>query len=146
MLRISKAEGGETWEIGNDGGRTALQFLANTLSEPKWFDNVVLRKALEEPLRWLGTYYLAAEKLGCGVDGLPYDPVARFHLRNGASMHRINVHGNHTTGGLQKSGGLMCNYLYSLSDLRSRHEAFMHSNPPGAFHRSEEVKATLEWK
>ena len=146
ILSIAKDKGGQPWEVGSDEGQAALRFLAETLSKPKWFDDMALREALTEPLQWLGTYYLAVEKLGCGVDGLPFDPVARFHLRNGASMHRLNVHGNPTAGGLQKSAGLMCNYLYSLPDLRSRHESFMGSHPPGAFHKSDDISTTLCWR
>lgn len=146
-LRVTAVENGRAgWEVGSDGGGAALAFLRDTLSSQRWYDDVPLREALREPLTWLGTYYLAQEKLGCGTDGLPFDPVARFHLRNGASMHRINAHGNPTAGGLEKSAGLMCNYLYSLPDLRDRHEMFVNSEPQGSFHMSSGVADTLVWK
>lgn len=146
LLSIATERGSHGWEVGSDGGQAALAFLASTLSDEQWYNDLSLREGLRDTLTWLGTYYLAREKLGCGTEGLPYDPVARFHLRNGASMHRINAHGNPSVGGLKKSAGLMCNYLYSLPDLRERHEAFIGSEPQGAFHMSSGVEDTLAWK
>ena len=43
------------------------------------------------------------------------DPVARFHLRNGAKFLRLNWMGNPSTPGLQSSAGLMVNYRYDAS-------------------------------
>jgi hypothetical protein len=45
-------------------------------------------------------------------DGEPDDSVARFHLRNGARLERINWLGNPSPAGLRQSAGLMVNYLY----------------------------------
>ncbi len=49
------------------------------------------------------------------------DPVARFHLRNGATFLSINWLGNPSTPGLQSSAGLMVNYQYGaqLSEIES---------------------------
>jgi hypothetical protein len=143
LLTLAESRGHASWQLGSDEGKAALSFLANTLSDHDWYSDRELREALRGPLQWLGTYYLACEKQGCGSVGLPYDPVARFHLRNGASMHRVNVHGNPSPGGLSKSAGLMCNYMYSLPHLRERHENFVGSSPPGEFHRSTAVTDTL---
>ncbi|MCU0761939.1 MAG: malonyl-CoA decarboxylase [Hydrogenophaga sp.] len=55
-------------------------------------------------------------------DGKPLDPVARFHLGNGARVERINWAGDPSAKGLKQSYGLMVNYLYDLKKL-DRHRA-----------------------
>jgi malonyl-CoA decarboxylase len=52
------------------------------------------------------------------------DPVARFHLDNGARLERIDMLGNVSRKGLKQSHGLMVNYLYDLDRIESCHEAF----------------------
>lgn len=60
----------------------------------------------------------AAEYLGrATVDGKPVDPVARFHLGNGARVERLNWAGDPSPKGLRQSYGLMVNYLYDLKRL-----------------------------
>ena len=52
------------------------------------------------------------------------DPVARFHLDNGARLERLNRLGNPSKKGLKQSHGLMVNYLYDLQKVEANHEAF----------------------
>jgi malonyl-CoA decarboxylase len=52
------------------------------------------------------------------------DPVARFHLDNGARLERINARGNMSAPGLKQSFGLMVNYLYDLEKVEASHEKF----------------------
>lgn len=52
------------------------------------------------------------------------DPVARFHLDNGARLERLNPQGNHGAKGLKQSCGMMVNYLYDLDKIEGHHEAF----------------------
>lgn len=52
------------------------------------------------------------------------DPVARFHLDNGARLERLNRLGNPSKKGLKQSHGLMVNYLYDLQKVEAHHEAF----------------------
>jgi malonyl-CoA decarboxylase len=52
------------------------------------------------------------------------DPVARFHLDNGARLERINSRGNMSARGLKQSFGLMVNYLYDLDKVEASHEKF----------------------
>ena len=60
----------------------------------------------------------AAHYLGQGLDDAkPLDPVARFHLGNGARVERLNWAGDPSTKGLKQSYGLMVNYLYDLKRL-----------------------------
>jgi len=52
------------------------------------------------------------------------DPVARFHLDNGARLERLNPHGNMSAKGLKQSFGIMVNYLYDLDKIEASHEKF----------------------
>ena len=57
-------------------------------------------------------------------DNLPNDPVARFHLGNGAILHKINLHGDRSKKGMAQSHGVMINYLYDLDVVEKNHELF----------------------
>lgn len=52
------------------------------------------------------------------------DPVARFHLDNGARLERLNPAGNVSRKGLKQSYGMMVNYLYDLDRVEACHDAF----------------------
>lgn len=60
-------------------------------------------------------------------DGWPNDPVARFHLGNGAVLEQLNFGGDRSEKGMAQSGGLMVNYLYDLKVVEANHEAFHES-------------------
>lgn len=53
------------------------------------------------------------------------DPVARFHLDNGARLERLNAQANLASKGLKQSAGLMVNYLYDLGRIETCHERFI---------------------
>ena len=57
-------------------------------------------------------------------DNLPNDPVARFHLGNGAILHKINLNGDRSEKGMAQSHGIMINYLYDLDIVEKNHELF----------------------
>ena len=57
-------------------------------------------------------------------DGLPNDPVAKFHLGNGAILERINLNADLSVKGISQSKGVMVNYLYNLDTLEENHEKF----------------------
>ena len=57
-------------------------------------------------------------------DGLPNDPVGRFHIGNGASLERINLNADLSEKGLSQSYGVMANYLYDLDVVEENHELF----------------------
>jgi len=71
-----------------------------------------------------GNYFLNSDR----SDGMPNDPVARFHLGNGASLEQINYLGDTSLNGLNLSGGLMVNYLYDLDKVEENHEAYTSEN------------------
>ena len=56
--------------------------------------------------------------------GTPADPVARFHLGNGARLERLNWLGDASERAIAQSHGLMVNYLYDLDDIEKNHEAY----------------------
>jgi malonyl-CoA decarboxylase len=93
-----------------------------------------LAPAAERALLALGAAYLAQ------VSTTPQgDPVARFHLDNGARLERINLRGNLSAGGLKQAAGLMVNYLYQLDKIEANHARFR----AGEVSRSREVAALL---
>ena len=75
-------------------------------------------RKLVEPLA--AAYFLIAKRAG----GRPVDPVAGFHLGNGARLERLNWLGDTSEKGMRDSAGLMVNYLYDLDDIERNHEAF----------------------
>ena len=75
-----------------------------------------LRAALER----LTLFYLAAAE----KDGRAIDPVAHFHLSNGARLERVNVFANMSRYGLRQSFGCMCNYFYDNARIVANHEAY----------------------
>lgn len=70
-------------------------------------------------------------------DGRPLDPVARFHLKNGASLGRINLDADISDKGLRQSEGVMVNYLYNLQKVVSNHEAYQSQQ---AVHTTAEIE------
>ncbi len=67
--------------------------------------------------------YLTEAKRGI----FPLDPVARFHLRNGARLERINPLGDLSDNGLRQSAGVLVNYRYVAAEVEANHEAFINS-------------------
>ena len=91
-------------------------------------ENAELAALLRPALMRLAAVYLFAEKR----DGKPVDPVARFHLGNGARVERLNWLGDTSAKGMAESVGLMVNYLYRLEDIEANHEAFASGGPIAA--------------
>lgn len=80
----------------------------------------VIQSSVYEALTRLCTHYLLKEKSG----ELAKDPVARFHLGNGASLHRLHGAADMSAKGREQSGGIMVNYLYDLGKIEVNHEAY----------------------
>ena len=68
----------------------------------------------------LCAWYLLHAKQGAE----PLDPVARFHLGNGAALERLNWLGDTSDSGMARSAGLMVNYVYRLEDVERNHERY----------------------
>lgn len=91
------------------------------LAHPDWHDRPQLAEALREPLLRLCARYLLRERTS---SGRALDPVAHFHLTNGARVERLNWQGDVSPKGLQQSAGIMVNYVYRLADIEANHEAY----------------------
>ncbi len=91
-----------------------------TLISGEWQKDPGASAALQPVLTRLVARYLVVEK----EKDRPVDPVARFHLGNGARIERINWLADISPRGLKQSAGLMVNYLYKLSDIEENHEAY----------------------
>ncbi|MCF3933606.1 malonyl-CoA decarboxylase [Acuticoccus sp. M5D2P5] len=98
------------------------RLLLDSLDGPDWLDDPALAKAAETALTPLIAYYLTEAK---DARGRPADPVARFHLGNGARLEQINFAADRAPGALATAHGYMVNYRYILSDVERNHEAFV---------------------
>ena len=66
-------------------------------------------------------HFLVREK---AADGRPADPVARFHLGNGARLDRLNWQADTGAQRIAESHGIMVNYRYVIDEIEANHEAF----------------------
>jgi malonyl-CoA decarboxylase len=82
--------------------------------------NTVVPAEIRDALMRLCAHYLLNEKSG----NLTRDPVARFHLGNGARLHRLHWAADLGPKGKQQSAGIMVNYLYDLNKIELNHEAY----------------------
>ncbi|EKV28425.1 Malonyl-CoA decarboxylase [Caenispirillum salinarum AK4] len=105
------------------GGKGSLKAL---LARPEWHKDPVVEQALRGPLLRLGARYLAQEKRVKKEGDTPraLDPVAHFHLSNGARVERVNWLGDTSGKGLKQSCGMMVNYLYKLNEIEKNHEQY----------------------
>ncbi|MEQ8292933.1 MAG: malonyl-CoA decarboxylase [Roseovarius sp.] len=95
----------------------------------------------DEALRQLAASYLLGAKR---PDGLPLDPVARFHLGNGAEVHAIHAGADTSEKGLRQSAGAMVNYLYDLDKVTQNHERFAASHDIAASSEVSSLAAAAE--
>ena len=81
-------------------------------SEKNCSDDEIMKKAIK--------YLTESDR----KDGMPNDPVGRFHIGNGASLERVNLGADLSDKGLIQSYGVMANYLYDLDVVEENHELF----------------------
>ncbi|MGE4014435.1 MAG: malonyl-CoA decarboxylase, partial [Alphaproteobacteria bacterium] len=91
------------------------------IKNPEWHKNEFLAAALKTPFERLCAQYLLNEKR---ADGYALDPVAHFHLTNGARIERINWLADVSPNGLAQAAGLMVNYLYISDEIDKNHETY----------------------
>jgi malonyl-CoA decarboxylase len=106
------------------------------LKNPQWHELETARE-VEGPLMALAAHYFLMAK---AEDGRPVDPVARFHLGNGARLDRINWLGDTSEKGLRDAHGLMVNYRYDLKEIERNHESYANE---GAVAASRAVRGLL---
>jgi malonyl-CoA decarboxylase len=106
------------------------------IDDPSWVQHERLAEELKPLLMARCADYLLQSR----IDGNRLDSVAAFHLRNGASVARINWLGDRSAKGIGQSFGLMVNYMYRLTDIELNHETFVKGGKVAA---SAEVRALL---
>lgn len=95
--------------------------LLAALDEPDWRANDARTQRIDRLLAKAAARYFTLAKAS---GNRPLDPVARFHLGNGARLERINAGADLSESGLKQSHGLMVNYLYDLPRIEENHEAY----------------------
>jgi malonyl-CoA decarboxylase len=114
-LRRERAE--EKSAALTEADKTALA----ALDDDGWRFNAETVEAVRDPLmRAAAWYFLRARN----ARGVPLDPVARFHLGNGARLERINFLADTSDKAMEQAHGLMVNYLYELDEIEKNHEAY----------------------
>ena len=117
FVTLSPVPGFAAWLRDQDG----LEKLKADLEKPDWHLDPALARSLNEALEPLVARYLITAR---SANGLPLDPVARFHLGNGASLDQLNMLGDLSPRAMAAAHGVMVNYRYRLEDLERNHEAF----------------------
>jgi len=107
------------------------------LERDGWWHDLAQSEKLRPALMRLCALYLTRPP----SPGGRVDPVARFHLGNGARLERINWLGNAARRAIHESFGIMVNYLYDHDSIEDNHEAFVRD---GTIVRSPDVDALLE--
>jgi malonyl-CoA decarboxylase len=91
------------------------------LDQEGWADDEELAARVQPVMTAAAAWYFLKAR---NSRGRVVDPVARFHLGNGARLERINFLGDRSPRAMRQSHGLMVNYLYKLDDIEKNHEAF----------------------
>ncbi|MDO5368963.1 malonyl-CoA decarboxylase [Paracoccus sp. (in: a-proteobacteria)] len=127
FVTLSPVPGFAAWlaqqreDAGSDLLTPAQRDAFALLDSPGWHGDAQAVESLRAPLlAAAATYFLRARD----AKGRVIDPVARFHLGNGARLERLNFPGDPSPNGLRQSHGLMVNYLYDLDRIEANHEAF----------------------
>ena len=123
FVTLSPVPGFRAWLANAEDApidREALPLVAS-LDDPSWTSEPEQAERLRKTVEPLAAHYFLKARL---PDGRVVDPVARFHLGNGARLERINWMGDLSRKGLKESGGVMVNYLYDLDEIEKNHEAF----------------------
>jgi len=92
--------------------------LVAVLSDPTWIEDRALLRHLRKPLTEIAYTHVAEET---DRRGKPLNPVAGFHLGNGATIAKKNISfgANTSKRGMLDSCGLMASYVYSTSTFES---------------------------
>ncbi|XP_037372132.1 malonyl-CoA decarboxylase, mitochondrial [Talpa occidentalis] len=113
----------ECRDISELTGGPAHETLKGLLSSSDWAKSEKLVRALQAPLMRLCAWYLYGEK----HRGYALNPVANFHLQNGAVMWRLNWMADTSLKGITGSCGLMVNYRYFLEETATNSTAYLGS-------------------
>jgi malonyl-CoA decarboxylase len=97
-------------------------------------------EAFRESLEGLAAWYLTRE----WANGQSVDPVARFHLGNGARLERVNWAADPSGKGVAQSFGMMVNYVYDLDDVERNHEEYVNRHRAVASSAVEKLARNVE--
>ena len=107
--------------LGQGAGELGTQAeLAAVIDHSQWPESRAAA-AMKEPLLRLAATYLHQRR---DKDSAPLDPVARFHLGNGARIEQLNWQGDISSKGLREACGLMVNYQYRLKEIEKNIEGY----------------------
>ena len=130
---LSPIPGFAAW-VGSLGNLEALpkavQAAVKTLRDSDWHQHPALTNALQQKLVPMCAHYL----LNVMRNGEPADPVARFHLGNGARAERLNWLADTSKRGLKNCAGMMVNYVYHLDQIEDNHELYIREHRVAATH------------
>ncbi len=124
-------------DSGEDGEITEA---ASLLGRDGWSEDPEAASRAESLLPALAASYLVD---GRSADGRPLDPVARFHLGNGAILDRVNWPGDLSPRGLSTAAGVMVNYRYDLARVEANHEAYAMRGEVTASRPVQQLAATV---
>jgi len=145
FVTLSPAPGLARWleaEAKRDPDLPAARAMA--LAEtPDWRSDEKREADLQALLLPLTAFYFAeAKRPGKDGNAQPPDPVARFHLGNGAELLDIHWLGDTSEKGLAQSFGIMVNYLYDLDKIEVNHEAYASEGKIAASRKVRNLAAT----
>ena len=127
FITLSPVPGFRAWlKTERDSGSPAFvrakdRRALEIVDDPDWRgDPAAVKRARPFLQAAIAHYFLQAKH----ASGKPADPVARFHLGNGARLDRINWMGDTSAKGLRQSAGFMVNYRYDLGQVERNHEAY----------------------
>ena len=130
FVTLSPAPGFATWlaRARADAGSSALdehdRAVLAGLDAAQWRQDAAGVEALRDTVLHAAAWYFLQAR---NRDGAPLDPVARFHLGNGARLERLNWPADLSGKALAQSHGLMVNYRYDLANIEKNHEAYAES-------------------
>jgi len=130
---LSPVPGFRQWLVEKSVECPALGELLARIDAPGWLDDAAAAAEIQRQLIRLCAHYLLYAKQGRD----PLDPVARFHLGNGARLERLNWLGDTSPSGMRRAAGLMVNYVYRLGEVERNHEAYARDGRVAAARRFE---------
>lgn len=120
FVTLSPAPGFAAWLVGDKTPQTTE--LVTELELGAWLTDKDEAERLKPQVEAMAARYFTEARTKTGA---PRDPVARFHLGNGAAAWRVNWPGDLSDGAVSRAHGLMINYLYEPARIEAQHEAFV---------------------
>ncbi|KAJ1343011.1 hypothetical protein BSLG_002436 [Batrachochytrium salamandrivorans] len=133
MLWLQTTVNGEIVNASHENGELLLlseevDLLQKEMAPPnpysgitEWLDDQEKTMILRPIVERLCSRYLLLERKRL----FALDPVANFHLRNGAAVHQLNWGADSSEKGIKQSFGMMVNYIYNLGDVESNNQQYL---------------------